>query len=1144
MASSQEPLKILSLDGGGVRGLSGLLILENIMEKIRERNGLDRVPRPCEQFDLIGGTGTGGIIAIMLGRLQMTIDDCIKEYREFARQAFTPKSWPKSASTATLESTFSAKRLEGAIKSMIRKFCPEEECKSRRKRNLSTTQTCPHENMRFRDKTCTKTVVLATTKVDIDARPTLLTTFKCSADLEKCAIWEVARATSAVVGFFKSIKLGRDKIEYVAAAFGYNNPCELLIEKAREWFPEHRQMRILSIGTGLGDVITIRDTPSSLIKALKEMATSSRIVARRLEDRFADDRQYFRFNVDQGLRDITASDWESASRISAHTRNYLAENERAIMKFVDSLSSNATTDGDEDKSVTDRIHFAVPFGRNRNFVGREQTIAQLLAAVPPSLDADDCQKTAIVGLVGVGKTQIALEIAFRVREKYSDCSIFWVPAIDAVSFRNAYRNIGQLLGIDGISDDDADVGELVKETLSRESVGSWLLVIDNADSLDLFDGSTNLARYLPFSRQGSLLFTSRNRELIARLGVSDLNVFIVEGMSENEAFKFLERHLTNRLMNNRDDTAKLLDVLGYLPLAIRQASAYMATKQISTTKYLELCQSKDEYMVELLSRDFEDHHRYREAQDPIATTWLISFRQINDHDQLAADYLKFMCFLSEKAIPRSLLPQVSALEAEDAIGTLKAYAYITEREKSDTYDIHRLVRLAMLNWLKKQGELEAWAAKVIRRLNDVFPLPEHDNREIWAAYLPHAQHVLESPGAEDDVKFTLFSKVGRSFQILGQYREAEIMHTRALDGQEKMLGPDHPDTLHSVSNLGNTFCIQGQYEKAEELHRRALKGREEVLGPDHIHTLYSVLNLGNVFINQGQYERAEAMYQRAQDGFQKKLGPSHPDTLTSIMNLGNALHRQGRYEKAEAMHRRALEGQEKTEGQHEMAEAMYRRALEGQEKVLGPNHPETLVSAIYLGSFLYSQGKYEKAEALYRRALEGYEKVFGPDHPHTLHSVLGLGNALSCQGQYEMAEAMYRRALEGHEKTLGPDNPDTLISAMNLGSVLHNQGKYERAEEMYRRALEGQEKVLGPDHSHTLHSVMGLSNALQCQGQYERAMPLRQRAMEGRKEIYDRATPATVNSFDTHLFKRSLRLFPVGRHPWKPRGVRKGRSNV
>jgi len=80
------------------------------------------------------------------------------------------------------------------------------------------------------------------------------------------------------------------------------------------------------------------------------------------------------------------------------------------------------------------------------------------------VETGDCQRTAIVGLGGVGKTQIALEIAYRIRDKYPDCAIFWVPAIDIVSFRNA----GQLLNIDGINDDSEDVVDLVKRALGRE----------------------------------------------------------------------------------------------------------------------------------------------------------------------------------------------------------------------------------------------------------------------------------------------------------------------------------------------------------------------------------------------------------------------------------------------------------------------------------------------------------------------------------------------------------------------------------------------------------------------------------------------------------------------------------------------------
>ncbi|KND88608.1 hypothetical protein TOPH_06707 [Tolypocladium ophioglossoides CBS 100239] len=181
-------------------------------------------------------------------------------------------------------------------------------------------------------------VVLAITKDNVDAPPTLFKTYDTSASLSSCTIWQVARATSAATTFFKSIKVGRDEIEFVDAAFGYNNPCRILIEEAKRELPYRGRMRILSIGTGLGDVVAIGKTRLSIINALKKMATSSKKVASELDRQYGDDGQYYRFNVDQGLHDVTLSEWDKASRISAHTRNYITENEKAIRVFVQNFA--------------------------------------------------------------------------------------------------------------------------------------------------------------------------------------------------------------------------------------------------------------------------------------------------------------------------------------------------------------------------------------------------------------------------------------------------------------------------------------------------------------------------------------------------------------------------------------------------------------------------------------------------------------------------------------------------------------------------------------------------------------------------------------------------------------------------------------
>ena len=184
-------------------------------------------------------------------------------------------------------------------------------------------------------------VVLAITKANVDTRPTLFTTYGSSTNLQECSIWQVSRATSAATTFFKSIELGRDKIEFIDAGFGYNNPCEILIEEARKQYPGHREFLVLSIGTGLGHIVDIQDSRQSILKALTKMASTSKEVAARLKDRYGVGDQYHRFNVDCGLEDITLSDWEKTSKISAHTHNYLQENEMEVEQFVKKLLRGA-----------------------------------------------------------------------------------------------------------------------------------------------------------------------------------------------------------------------------------------------------------------------------------------------------------------------------------------------------------------------------------------------------------------------------------------------------------------------------------------------------------------------------------------------------------------------------------------------------------------------------------------------------------------------------------------------------------------------------------------------------------------------------------------------------------------------------------
>lgn len=181
-------------------------------------------------------------------------------------------------------------------------------------------------------------VVLSIPKDNI-AWPTLFTTYDTLDEFHGCTIWQVARATSAATSFFEPIKLGSYGIAYIDAGLGYNNPTKVLIKEAQRKFPYSDAMRVLSIGTGLGNIASIGNSWRSVVKVLKKLAVTSDIVAAELDLEYAHTDEYYRFNVDRGLEKVKLSDWQMTDTIITHTKDYLRRNVNYVRKFVDALTS-------------------------------------------------------------------------------------------------------------------------------------------------------------------------------------------------------------------------------------------------------------------------------------------------------------------------------------------------------------------------------------------------------------------------------------------------------------------------------------------------------------------------------------------------------------------------------------------------------------------------------------------------------------------------------------------------------------------------------------------------------------------------------------------------------------------------------------
>lgn len=226
--------------------------------------------------------------------------------------------------------------------------------------------------------------------------------------------------------------------------------------------------------------------------------------------------------------------------------------------------------------------------------------------------------------------------------------------------------------------------------------------------------------------------------------IAAANVIEVAEMDEEMAMQLLTKSLINQeLLNSHQDARKLLEQRTFLPLAIVQAAAYINENGIALSEYLSLLEEQEQDVIDLLSEDFDDDGRYQDVKNPVATTWLVSFEHIRRLDPLAAEYLSFMSCIDPKDIPQSLLPPAQSRKKEtDAIGALNAYSFASKRAADEALDVHRLVHLAMRNWLRTKNEWLVWADKTMKRLVEVIPLGGHDNKKVWKACLPHAHYIL------------------------------------------------------------------------------------------------------------------------------------------------------------------------------------------------------------------------------------------------------------------------------------------------------------------------------------------------------------------------------------------------------------------
>ncbi|KAM0323171.1 hypothetical protein ACHAQA_009021 [Verticillium albo-atrum] len=770
-ADRPRSLRVLSLDGGGVKGYSTLLILKRIFEAVARGAGSGSEPRPCDVFDLIVGTSTGGLIAIMLGRLHMSIDECLRQYEKTSATVFgNPVAQTKLGKIFKKVSSgafYDVATLEEAIRDLLQQ------------QGRSPDEMFWEESPQCKVMVCVTRSI--TSKADVIRN---YTSDHPTQQNYKCAIWEAAAATAAAPMFFKSIKLASSGEEWVDGAMRRNNPInEALNEVNREselsW--EGRPIGCtLSIGTGVAQVREVSNSASALIKSVVKIMTDSEDVADSfLNSSFGQQlersQRYFRFNVPQGMQALKLDEWKETEKMRAFTTDYLSKYE---------------------------------------------TGNSVKACAKSLIDPD------------ATKTQLALKLAEMMSHRVS---VIWIRADQSNNFKLDYSKVlGRLLHDDDQPPKlEPLAGSVLDDYLEQtrdyleSHPGDWVLILDNADDMEAFRES--MERYLPM--RGRVLVTTRDPRFQGDFGAPDDGMNVAP-MENQQSIELLLKLIPARLRTGHEDASlhseELVDLLGNLPLAIAQAAANIIDQQVSLGEYVVSFREASDRFEALKASTHDRRTRDpRNAVQSVALTWQISFERLEDSSPLSVTLLGYLSCLHWDSIPRDLLrkfpefAKLSDIEFRNVLARLIQLSLIEEYALDDWPQLRMHPMTHEYAWKRARENAADFITGCIKLLGAVFPLVSGENDDTWQLCSYLAAHVIRVVDLSRSLELrsashpSLMDALALYLNAFGNVHMACAIASEALD-MAGLLWSEQPSVLNGF-RLTKIQCLYNAQRFEEAL---------------------------------------------------------------------------------------------------------------------------------------------------------------------------------------------------------------------------------------------------------------------------------------------------------------------------------------
>ncbi|PVF94427.1 hypothetical protein CPB86DRAFT_833403 [Serendipita vermifera] len=1041
----ERPVNLLSIDGG-FSGLSSLFILKEVFSRIKYDIKSEEDLRPCDWFDMMIGTDTGGIVVLLLGALKLTLEQAIKAHMELEK--YMPVS---TSPSSDLECINNPEKFKGVFVEILKSV------------GLQVDSAMQASEV----KGWTGKTIICTTEF---SRPGALHLLRSYMPREEEAptstILQAACAAIASHNYFDTVAIGEgnNRLELMSALTSFANPTSVLLKEAA---------RELGGDTWASTVISIGGRSMSSDSEGVILAQRPEEVHQYLQQRFHN--VYFRLDIQHQSRNIYDNVLAYMSGASGNfligeaVRSLSLRQRRRTLSDLSEYHIIPSTWFNSSLASMKQVEVrlkprpsVVPY-----FVGQKDILDALRSTHlydSPS-QSDIPTISVLTGIGGSGKTQISLKFAREYEEIYPEAPVYFVNGSSETALKCDLEAIIRSQGADYQSKTFEDAIIWLASKSRR-----WLMIADNVD-----DPSVNLTPLIPKARYGHVIITSRDP---TRLGLADQGNRHRVGELEQQAAIELLLWLSSYPANSSNEilAVDIAAELGYHPLALSHAGAYIAIHG-GMSSYLETYRRNRNAMMGHLSPGLLSDYNVT-----VAGTIEISFTRLS---QASRDILHLLSHFQINSIEEEIIVKAaergfghiayrSAIEPgpeiEECANLLMrmlcpngqwsqhdfnllldpclrcSLLQSGENEKSGRYfSVHPLVR----SWILTQKETHvgpSMQALFIRLLASSITIGKNYEHLVFNQTLrPHIRLVDEKNVRYigDKHAISIVLRENGDNHLAMDYVESCLVEEKAL------LGEDHPNTLGSMRDLSICYHKVGRYEEALEMGVKVMKLHQKILGSEHPTTLSSMRIVSICYSKVGEYDNALEMGVEAMRLCQVRLGNEHPATLSSMHNVSIC------YSKV---------------GERTMALEVGVKAMELRQKILGNEHPETLSSMHNVSICYFKVGKHNDALEMAVKVMELRQKILGNEHPDTLSSMDNVSTYYSEVGKHKDALEMADKVTELRQKVLGGEHQNTLSSMHTVSTVSFAAGIYTDPIHMDVETMKLDPTPLGTEYADALTS--------------------------------------------------------------------------